>query len=70
MVSGMLVLEEAAGKALSVTANVKLAAGAAAVGVPLITPVSEYKVSPGGNARVTDHFSGGLQPASCKVIGG
>ena len=62
--------EEAAGVALSVTVNVNLVFGKAAVGMPLMVPVAAPSVRPVGNAGVTDHFSGGVPPVVCKVVDG
>jgi hypothetical protein len=40
-----------------------------AVGVPLMVPAVASNVSPAGNAGVTDHFSGGVKPVVCKIVG-
>ena len=60
-----------AGAALSVTVNLNVVfVGMAGDGVPLMVPVVASNVSPVGNAGVTDHFSGGVKPVVCKIIGG
>jgi hypothetical protein len=61
-------LVSAVGAVESVTLNVSAVAFAAAVGVPLITPVEEFSVKPLGKVPdVSDHVYGLVPPVADNV---
>ena len=58
-----------AGELLSVTLNVTESLETAAVGVPVMAPVDEFKLSPAGREPlVIDHVYGGFPPVAVNVV--